>query len=153
MDPPSPVPGVGNGALLDVMPAEAIDALAAVSGPDTPLLSVELRHLGGALARTGEGCGAAGDAGRATSRSTPWAWRPTRTRRRRSRPYLEPWWAGRGVRGWDAGRRYPLTSPENGPVDTRSAYSAAAYRRLRAVKTLVDPDNLFRANHPIAPID
>ena len=63
MDPPGPVPGVGDGALLDVMPAEAIDALAAVSGPDTPLLSVELRHLGGALARRAEGSRRPGDAG------------------------------------------------------------------------------------------
>ena len=52
---------------------------------------------------------------------------------------------------WDAGRRY-LNFTERA-VDTRSAYSAAAYRRLRAVKTLVDPDDLFRANHAIAPID
>ena len=52
---------------------------------------------------------------------------------------------------WDAGRRY-LNFSERA-VDTRTAYPAAAYRRLRAVKTLVDPDNLFRANHAIAPID
>jgi hypothetical protein len=35
-------------------------------------------------------------------------------------------------------------------IDTRSD---AAYRRLQAVRTLVDPDDVFRANHPIAPID
>ena len=58
MDPPHAVPGVGDGALLDVMPGEAIDALVAVSGPDTPLLSVELRHLGGAVGRAPEGHGA-----------------------------------------------------------------------------------------------
>jgi FAD/FMN-containing dehydrogenase len=52
---------------------------------------------------------------------------------------------------WDAGRRY-LNFTESA-VDTRRAYSGWAYRRLQAVKTLVDPDDLFRANHPIAPID
>ena len=63
MDPPHAVPGVGDGALLDVMPGEAIDALVAVSGPDTPLLSVELRHLGGALGRAARGPRRPGDAG------------------------------------------------------------------------------------------
>jgi hypothetical protein len=58
MDPPHAVLGIGDGALLDVVPGGAIDALVAVSGADTPLLSVELRHLGGAVARTGEGHGA-----------------------------------------------------------------------------------------------
>ena len=52
MDPPGPVPGRGDGALLGELSAEAVEAFARVAGPegDTPLLSVELRHLGGALA-------------------------------------------------------------------------------------------------------
>ena len=42
------------------LPAAAIDALLAVAGPDaqTPPDSVEVRHLGGALARPAPGCGA-----------------------------------------------------------------------------------------------
>ena len=148
MDPPGPVPGVGDGALLDVMPAEAIDALAAVSGPDTPLLSVELRHLGGALARRAEGSGALatleGDfalfaVGMAPHEDAAAA----------VKAHLDV--VAGAVCEWDAGRRY-LNFSERA-VDTRTAYPAAAYRRLRAVKTLVDPDNLFRANHAIAPID
>jgi hypothetical protein len=52
MDPPQPAPGEGNGAFLADFPAAAVDALAAVAGPDaeTPPDSVEIRHLGGALA-------------------------------------------------------------------------------------------------------
>jgi hypothetical protein len=52
MDPSQPVPGEGDGAFLADFPAAAIDALAAVAGPDaqTPPDSVEVRHLGGALA-------------------------------------------------------------------------------------------------------
>ena len=51
MDPPGPVPGVGDGMLLDELPAEAVDALVASAGPGSGsrLLSVELRHLGGGL--------------------------------------------------------------------------------------------------------
>jgi hypothetical protein len=52
---------------------------------------------------------------------------------------------------WDAGRRFLNFSERR--IDLRTAYPAAAYRRLRAVKTLVDPDDVFQSNHPIAPID
>src|SRR5215472_5733761 len=53
MDPDRPVPNQGDGAFMADAPAAAIDALIAVAGPDadTPLASVEVRHLGGALAR------------------------------------------------------------------------------------------------------
>ena len=55
------------------------------------------------------------------------------------------------LRPWDAGQRY-LNFAER-PVDARDAYPVAGtYARLRAVKTLVDPEDLFRANHPIEPI-
>ena len=52
MDPPGPVPGIGDGMLLAGLPFEAVEAALAASGPgvDSPLLSVEFRHLGGALA-------------------------------------------------------------------------------------------------------
>jgi FAD/FMN-containing dehydrogenase len=148
MDPPNPVPGVGDGALLDVMPAEAIDALVAVSGADTPLLSVELRHLGGAVGRTGEGHGALatleGDFALFAVGIAP---HPDAAAAVKAQLDVV---AG-AVCEWDAGRRY-LNFTESA-VDTRRAYSGPAYRRLQAVKTLVDPDDLFRANHAIAPID
>src|SRR5262249_56549012 len=60
MDPEGPVPGVGDGAFLAHASAGAIDAVVGLAGPgvETPLLSVELRHLGGALAREAPGAGA-----------------------------------------------------------------------------------------------
>src|SRR5262245_54822874 len=60
MDPDQPVPNQGDGAFLSDFPDAAIDALVALAGPDadTPLLSVEVRHLGGALARPAPGGGA-----------------------------------------------------------------------------------------------
>lgn len=53
MDPPGPAPGLGDGTMLAEFPAEAVDALVAAAGPGSgsPLLSVEIRHMGGALAR------------------------------------------------------------------------------------------------------
>jgi FAD/FMN-containing dehydrogenase len=150
MDPPGPVPASGDGALLDVVPGEAIDALVAAAGPGSgsPLLSVELRHLGGALARAREGSGALatmeGDFAFFAVGMAPHAEAAAAVD-----AHVDV------VKGalaeWDAGRRY-LNFAER-TIDTRCAYSAAAHRRLRAVKTLVDPDDVFRANHPIAPID
>lgn len=60
MDPEFPVPAVGDGFQLREFPTEALDALLAVagSGTDSPLLSVELRHVGGALARASHDAGA-----------------------------------------------------------------------------------------------
>jgi hypothetical protein len=60
MDPGQPASGEGGGAFLAGFPAAAIDALVAVAGPDAekPPGSVEVRHLGGALARPIPGGGA-----------------------------------------------------------------------------------------------
>jgi hypothetical protein len=51
---------------------------------------------------------------------------------------------------WNAGYRFLNFSERPAGHD---AFAPAAYRRLRAVKTLVDPDDMIRSNHPIAPID
>src|SRR5215213_6594856 len=51
MDPEQPVPGKGDGMLLDRLTPAAIEALLEAAGPGSgsPLLSVELRQLGGAI--------------------------------------------------------------------------------------------------------
>ncbi|HWF32698.1 MAG TPA: FAD-binding oxidoreductase [Solirubrobacteraceae bacterium] len=60
MDPEQPVPGLGHHALISELPDEAIDAFVGAVGPEagSPLLLAELRHIGGALGRTGENPGA-----------------------------------------------------------------------------------------------
>ncbi len=148
MDPPQPVPGVGDGALLGVMPGEALDALVAVSGADTPLLSVELRHLGGAVGRASEGHGALaaldGDFAFFAVGMAPHAGAAQAVRAQLDVVH-------QAICEWDAGRRY-LNFSESA-IDTRSAFTGPAYRRLQAIKALVDPADVFRSNHPIAPID
>lgn len=59
MDPPQPVPGLSHHAMLGELDGEALGAFVDVAGPDSgsTLLMAELRHVGGALARDGEGCG------------------------------------------------------------------------------------------------
>jgi FAD binding domain len=53
LDPPQPVPALGDGLIVDDLPEGAIEALLAVVGPDadSALLAVDLRHLGGAVSR------------------------------------------------------------------------------------------------------
>jgi hypothetical protein len=60
MDPEQPVPGLGHHALISELPDEAIDAFVGAVGADagSPLLLAELRHIGGALGRSGENPGA-----------------------------------------------------------------------------------------------
>jgi hypothetical protein len=87
MDPEHPVPARGDGALLRALPPEAIDVLVRTTGAATssPLVSLEVRQLGGELwrARPGNGAFAAVDAG---TPSTASASHPRRRPPRRSRP-------------------------------------------------------------------
>jgi FAD/FMN-containing dehydrogenase len=57
MDPERPVPCAGEGMVLRDLPPEAVHALVRVpgAGSGSPLLSLEVRHLGGALARPADG--------------------------------------------------------------------------------------------------
>src|SRR6516164_5321262 len=60
MDPEQPVPGAGDGLMIDRLPAEAVDAFIGAAGPGAPfpLLSAEVRQLGGELSRPRPGNGA-----------------------------------------------------------------------------------------------
>ena len=60
MDPEDPMPFVSDHAMLGPLDAAAIDRLVAAAGADSGsrLVSVELRHAGGAFARRPEGAGA-----------------------------------------------------------------------------------------------
>jgi FAD binding domain/Berberine and berberine like len=146
MDPEHPVPGVGDGMLLEDFPAEAIDAMVAVAGSEcrSPLLSVEVRHLGGALARTEAGHGAlasieAGFAMFAVGIAmTPELGAAVRA-------HVEV--VQSAFSRWDAGRDY-LNFTERRERAGRF-YGELTHRRLQAVKSKVDPEDVFRSNHPI----
>jgi hypothetical protein len=57
MDPEQPIPAVGDGVMLADLPEEAVHELVRLGGPAaaSPLVSLEVRHLGGALSRAGDG--------------------------------------------------------------------------------------------------
>jgi Berberine and berberine like len=149
MDPPEPVPGAGDGMnLADVTP-ETIDALVAVAGPGSgsPLLSVELRQLGGAVAEGSPDQGAVGwfNAGFALfgigMTPNPELKAVVESHVAALKEALAPWSADRSYFNF-ADRL----------MDGETLYPPETYRRLRAVKTAVDPEELFRASHPIRPL-
>lgn len=146
MDPPDPVPYTGEGQMLGELTPAAVDAFVAAAGPGSgsPLVSAEIRHLGGALRRSSERHGALDtfDAsfltfgiGMVFDDDT---YRANRAQLDRLAEAFAP---------YDTGRQYLNFTEEE--TDPSRFYRPAAYARLQAVKADVDPDDLFRANHPI----
>jgi FAD/FMN-containing dehydrogenase len=147
MDPPEPVPGVGDGMLLGDFPAEAIDAVvgAAGAGTDSPLVSLEVRHLGGAAGRPDPGHGAlAAIAAPYTLFAVGMALGPEMKQSVEQR--LDQ--VQGALAQWDAGRLLTFTER---PEDPARMFTDEAYRRLREVKAQYDPDNVIQANHEIPP--
>ena len=146
MDPPDPVPGIGDGFLLDELPEEAIDALLQAAGPGSgsPILSLEIRHLGGelAIARPEHGALPALDAGFAVfSVGIPMNAEVAAALLGHF-PHVR-----RALGPWDSGRHYLNFAEQE--TDPRTVFRAAAYDRLRDVKLKYDPADVFRANHRI----
>jgi hypothetical protein len=146
MDPEHPVPGKGGGMLLADLPPEAVDALITAAGPEqeSPLLSVEIRQLGGALGRSGPDHGvldrfdadfvlfAVGIA------ITPELGHAVEAAVDDVRAALAR---------WDAGVEY-LNFAERRTAAER-LFGEGALRRLREIKARYDGGGLFRANHPL----
>jgi FAD/FMN-containing dehydrogenase len=154
LDPDQPSPAKGDGTFLAEFPSAAIDALMEVAGPDanTQLATIEIRHLGGALAQPAGGSAQAADGG--------------------AQPFLEAshmvFSAGfapapdvaaevgqqaQAVNGalsrWQAGYRYynfaESPAPASGVLPPRS------YQRLEQIKTSYDPDQMIISTHPVWP--
>ena len=148
MDPSQPVPGQGNGAFLTDFPAAAIDALVAVAGPDarTPPDSVEVRHLGGALARPVPGGGAQPsiDASHlvyaAGATLTPDVAGEVRAHVQAVKDALAPWHAS-----------YDYYNFEETPAAAAAVLPPASARRLQEIKAAYDPDQMIISAHPVWP--
>jgi hypothetical protein len=145
MDPPGPAPYAGAGMLLGDLPGKAIDSLLAAVGPDSPskLLSVELRHDGGAMAQSDPSHGAMDTLpGSFLMFGVGIVPEPT------IKAPTEEWLAAmsEAMKPWDAGR-YLNFSDEIEDIDV--AFPPASVERLRAAKVKYDPENLFHANHPV----
>ncbi|MEU4675583.1 FAD-binding oxidoreductase [Micromonospora sp. NPDC023737] len=152
LDPPRPVPWVERSTALRDLPGEAVDALLAQLGPDsgTQLGFVELRPLGGALARP------TAVANAVPGRSARWQLFGSGG----GRPELAPVFREQltamidAVAPWAQDEIMPnLLSDRQGrtPEELRNIYGSERYDRLAAIKKRYDPRNLFRVNHNITP--
>jgi FAD/FMN-containing dehydrogenase len=148
LDPDHPVPGVGDGLMLAELPAEALDALIDVAGPDSglQLASVEVRHLEGELARARPENGALASMPAeymvfpAGFGSTPDLVASVLDQIETVKKALAPWTPPYMYLNFAERQRVP-----------GSFWTEQAYQRLRRIKAAVDPGNLILANHPVPP--
>jgi hypothetical protein len=145
MDPPEPLPFRLTHALVDELPARATTEIARIAGPGSALAMVQLRHMGGALARSAPGAGA-----RATLPGRICV-------------------LGLGVVGdadAEADVRADLAALSEAVAPHRvgdypnfvettanasAFFDSGTWARLQAVKAHYDAEDLFRANHHVPP--
>jgi len=148
MDPDQPMPFQGASAFLSDFPAAAIDALVRLAGPDanTPLASVEVGHMGGALARPAPNGGAQPriDANYLLTAvgaiTAPDLAGPVRAHVKAVKDALGPWHAG-----------YDYYNFAETPAPASAVLPPAAYRRLQQIKSAYDPDQMIISAHPVWP--
>jgi FAD binding domain len=143
MDPEHPVPGSGDGMALDDLDSAAIDALVSTT-VGSPLLSVEIRHLGGAIGRSRaeHGALAAFDAPyllfAVGIAPTPEAGHAVESAVKDLRA---------GLARLEAPHTY-LNFAES-KREAKTLWRETSFHRLRRILAAVDPQNLIRSNHEI----
>jgi UDP-N-acetylenolpyruvoylglucosamine reductase len=144
MDPRDPVPYDSAHAMLGELDAAAIDALVDAAGPDSgsTLISVELRHAGGALSRTEAGAGAVATlpgsyAFFAVGIADPMLAEKTDADLVRVAAAVHP---------YEAGRYFNFVEER---TDAAGFFPVTVAARLEAARETYDPDRLMHANHEI----
>jgi FAD/FMN-containing dehydrogenase len=145
-DPEGATPAFVDHLLLDSVGSDGVDAFVGAVGPDSgsPILSTEIRHLGGAAGIPAPGGGALShmDAEFLTAAiSIPGDDDLNAAILRQFGIYHD------AMRPFSSGRQY-LNFVEN-ETDPRGFYPARTHRRLAAIKAKVDPTGVFHANHHI----
>jgi FAD/FMN-containing dehydrogenase len=147
MDPDFPLPYSGDGILLDDLPSAAIETMVETF-VGSPLLHVEVRHLGGALrfGSPNHGCVATIDQ---PFILFTFGFAPDAERKATVGQYVEH--LIDRLASWDSGRRC-LNFAES-RVDSSLLFPEESYDRLREIRARYDPRGIFVANHPIPPAD
>jgi FAD/FMN-containing dehydrogenase len=145
-DPPGPVPGAGDGWMLDAFDAAAATAIVDAAAMDgtAPLVSVEIRHLEGALGRPDP------NGGVLSHLEAPYVMYSVGAL---MGPVTAAAVEARVGAIRDAASAWLSKSTffnfADGDVDPSDLYPAGAFGRLAAIRSQVDPDGLFRARHTI----
>jgi FAD/FMN-containing dehydrogenase len=148
MDPPQPVLNAGDGTLLSELPAEAVDALVGIAGAGSgsPLLSVEVRHLGGALADAPASNGALSSMGAAFAL---YAVGIAMDAEMKAGAQAHAARVQGALAAWSTGRSFMNFAERL--ADPGELFDASTYARLRTVKAEYDPADVIRGNHSIPP--
>jgi FAD binding domain/Berberine and berberine like len=147
-DPPGPMPTYEQGCLLDELTPDTIEAILARTAamPDSPLILVEIRHLGGAIARRPDVPSAVPGRDAAFSLFTIAPDVP---------PLVQAGPAAvaglfAAVRPWRSASALPnFLGRCTDPGLVAAAWSAGDRARLLAIKRRWDPENLFRLGHAL----
>jgi hypothetical protein len=148
-EPTEPVASESGNITLGHLDSAAVRAMLDVAGPSAALPHVvELRQLGGALARPPAISNAVGNREAqflllAVSRLDRACIADVRAAHRRLFESLKPWHTG--------GRVLNFVQGEDAAEQVPSAFEPSSYRRLRELKARYDPNNIFRHNHNIPP--
>ncbi|MFC4912000.1 FAD-binding oxidoreductase [Actinomadura gamaensis] len=140
-EPVDPVPSLAHAELLTGLDADAVELL--LAKPVEPLINIQIRHLGGALA---DPDGKAGASGVVTEPyllamlglGLPHTADATRAKQAEVVDDLKAYISGR--------KPYTVLSP--GETAAQS-FSGDTLARLRDIKRSRDPHNVFRANYPV----
>jgi FAD/FMN-containing dehydrogenase len=149
MDPPEPLPFASGHELLEELPALLVDEFLDIAGPDSDsgasVTLFQLRHMGGALARRAPGAGA-----RATLPGEVHLFVLGVAEDDEAAQAIEQR-IGRLVAAARPRRagHYPNFVEE--PADASKFFDDETWTRLREVKALHDPRDLFKGNHHIPP--
>ncbi|HWL44095.1 MAG TPA: FAD-binding oxidoreductase [Ilumatobacter sp.] len=146
MDPEGNTPAISATTMLADLPGAAVDALLDVVGPDaqTSLLIAELRQLGGALAHRHPAGGALTKLDAAmlafgvAMTPTPEAVAQAHVDAGRYTDALQPWSSAASYLNFVEER-----------CDTKCGYTADAWEQLTAIRSAIDPGDVFVANHRI----
>lgn len=146
MDPPMPVPALGDTMNTVELDARGIDAFLAAIRPDevAPLLMAELRQLGGALGRRPDGAGARATlTGQFALFAVGMPQSPEHAAAINAR--LDELTAA--MQPWSAGSFYLNFADRGGIAD--GAFDRRTLAHLRAVRRTWDPERRFVASHEI----
>jgi FAD/FMN-containing dehydrogenase len=148
-EPTDPVPYYERGIMLREFPAEALDKLVELVGPesDSTLAVVSLRALGGAWDREPAVPNAV------ATRGLPYSLSGVAAGPLSEEQQLKESVAAllEGMEPWRGDRRLVNALAPDEATEAAAIYGPQRYERLAAIKKAYDPANMFRINHNVVP--
>ena len=146
MDPEGPTPGISASTMLADLSEAAVETFLRLSDRDSgsTLLAAELRQLGGALARPAPDAGAVP---KLDGRFVLFGVAIAMTPEMGAQGHADATALVDAMASYSTGRDY-LNFAERS-VDVRKSFQEETWRRLKGVRSAVDPAGLLIANHPV----